>query len=266
MSSCDKTKKTSRCIHATITLFVAVICGVIGCGGGTTGSGDVPSVKVYGAVADQQGRPVSSGTVTDLVSGTTTSINPVGTFTISATPDDGTVSLDVTTQGVSGSIQVKDLPSSTQAVAVRVVVDSVSGIITIASVEIDPVNSGETPIKDPGGKPNKVVSQRVRGTITGISGKPAKNVTVSILGAQGSKTTGADGTFTLKAKSTSGILKLRLTYKQLQGETVIRGIPKDRPCTLRVKLSISIEAGQNPGDGSEGDAILSVAVDSVAVS
>jgi hypothetical protein len=33
-----------------------------------------------------------------------------------------------------------------------------------------------------------------------------------------------------------------------------------------VRLSISIEAGQNPGDGDDGGAILSVEVDGVSVS
>ena len=258
MGSSDVIQKLSRCARASVALCVAVIVAFIGCGGGTTGSGDAPSVKVYGTVADQQGRVVSSGTVTDLTGGASTPINSTGTFTLSAIPDDGTVSLDVTAQGTSGSIQVKDLPSSAQSVSVKVVVDSVSGIVTVASVEIDPADSGASE--------DLVVSQRVRGTITGSSGKPAKNVTVSIVGARGSKKTGADGAFTLNATSTTGIIKLRLTYNGLDGETVIRGIPKDRPCTLRVKLSISIEAGQNPGDGDDGGAILSVDVDGVSVS
>ena len=258
MGSCDVIQKLSRYIRSSVALCVAVMCAFIGCGGGTTGSGDAPSVKVYGTVADQQGRTVSSGTVTDLNGGASTSINAAGNFTLSATPNDGTVSLDVTAQGESGSIQVKDLPSSAQSVAIKVVVDSVSGIVTVASVEIDPVDSVDTEAQ--------VASQRLHGTITGSLGRPAKNVTVSIEGARGSKKTDADGTFTLNAKSTTGRIKLRLTYNGLNGETVIRGIPKDRPCTLRVRLSISIEAGQNPGDGSDDGATLSVDVDGVSVS
>jgi len=258
MGSCDVIQKAPRCIRVPLALCVAIMCAFIGCGGGTTGSGDAPSVKVYGTVTDQQGRTVSSGTVTDLNGGASTSITPAGSFTLSAVPDDGTVSLDVTSQGTSGSIQVKDLPSSAQSVAIKVVVDSVSGIVTVASVDIDPADAGDTQ--------DQVVSQRVRGTITGSSGKPAKNVTVSIAGARGTQKTGADGTFTLNAKSTTGIIKLRLTYNGLDGETVIRGVPKDRPCTLRVRLSISIEAGQNPGDGDDDGATLSVDVDAVSVS
>ena len=258
MGSCDVIQRISRRFRATVALCVVVICAFIGCGGGTTGSGDAPSVKVYGTVADQQGRTVSSGTVTDLNGGTSTEINSGGSFTLSAVPDDGTVSLDVTAQGTSGSIQVKDLPSTAQSVAVKVVVDSVSGIVTVASVEIDPT--------DPSGAEAQVVSQRIRGTITGSTGKPAKNVAVSSVGARSSTKTESDGSFTLTAQSTTGTMTLRLTYKGLDGETVIRGIPKDHPCTLRVRLSISIEAGQNPGEGDDGGAILSVDVDGVSVS
>lgn len=258
MGSCNVIQILSRRFRATVALCVITICAFIGCGGGTTGSGDAPSVKVYGTVADQQGRTVSSGTVTDLNGGASAPIGSAGAFTLSAVPDNGTVSLDVTAQGTSGSIQVKDLPSTAQSVAIKVVVDSVSGIVTVASVEIDPA--------DPNSAENQEVSQRVRGAITGSTGKPAKNVSVSIVGARGSTKTDASGSFTLNAQSTTGTLTLRLTYKGLDGETVIRGIPKDRPCTLRVRLSISIEAGQNPGEGDDGGAILSVDVDGVSVS
>lgn len=258
MGSCNVIQKVSRYLRTSVAICMAIMCACIGCGGGTTGSGDAPSVRVYGTVTNQQGLAVSSGTVTDLTGGGSTTINSNGSFTLSAEPNDGTVLLDVTAQGISGAIQVKDLPSSAQSVALKVVVDSVSGIVSVASVEIDPADSG--------GTENQEVSQRVRGTITGSSGKPAKNVTVSIVGARGTQKTGADGTFTLNAKSTTGIIKLRLTYNGLDGETVIRGVPKDRPCTLRVRLSISIEAGQNPGDGDDDGAILSVDVDAVSVS
>ena len=258
MGSCNVIQTISRRFRATVALCVVVICALIGCGGGTTGSGDAPSVKVYGTVADQQGRAVSSGKVTDLTGGGSATIDSTGSFILSAVPDDGTVSLDVTARGTSGSIQVKDLPSTARSVAVKVVVDSVSGIVTVASVEIDPT--------DPSGAEAQLVSQRIRGTITGSTGKPAKNVVVSIVGARGSTKTGSEGTFNLTAQSTTGTMTLRLTYKGLDGETVIRGIPKDRPCTLRVRLSISIEAGQNPGEGDDGGAILSVDVDGVSVS
>lgn len=258
MGSCDVIQKIVQRIRASLAVACVIASALIGCGGGTTGSGDAPSVKVYGAVTDQQGRVVSSGTVTDLNGGASTEINSTGSFTLSAVPDDGTVSLDVTAQGTSGSIQVKNLPSTAQSVAIKVVVDSVSGIVTVASVEIDAA--------DPNGAENQEVSQRVRGAITGSTGKPAKSVTVSIVGARGSTKTDASGTFTLNARSTTGTLTLRLTYKGLDGETVIRGVPKDRPCTLRVRLSISIEAGQNPGEGDDGGAILSVDVDGVSVS
>jgi hypothetical protein len=258
MGSCDVIRKLACRIRTAVAISCALIITLIGCGGGTTGSGDAPSVKVYGTVTDQQGRAVSSGSVTDLYGGASTEITAGGGFTLSAIPDNGEVSLDVTAQGTSGSIQVKNLPSTTQSVAIKVVVDSVSGIVTVASVEIDAA--------DPNDPANQEIAQRVRGSITGSTGKPAKNVTVSIVGARGSTKTDASGSFTLNAKSTTGTLTLRLTYKGLDGETVLRGIPKDRPCTLRVRLSISIEAGQNPGDGDDGGAILSVEVDGVSVS
>lgn len=258
MGSSDVILKISQMLRSHLTIFIALVCTCIGCGGGTTGSGDVPTVKVYGSVADSQGRLVSGGTVTDLRSGSSAPISTGGKFTISALPENGTVSLDVTTQDTSGSIQVKDLPSSTQSVAIKVVVDRISGIITVASVEIDP--------SDPNGSQNDEISQHVQGTITNRSGAPAKNVTVSIVETRSVTKSDHNGSFSLDTSSTTGTLKLRLTYAGLNGETVIRGIPKDRPCTLRVRLSISIEAGQNPGQGGEDGATLSVEVDSVSVS
>ena len=258
MGSWDIIKKLIPRARFSLAACLVGLCALIGCGGGTTGSGDAPSVKVYGTVADQQGTTITSGTVTDLNGGNSTSINTSGGFTLSAIPDDGTVSLDVSAQGTSGSIQVKNLPSTAQSVAIKVVVDSVSGIVTVASVEIDAVDPSDEAVQD--------ISQRVRGTIAGSSGKPAKNVTVVIVGARGTAKTAADGSFTLNARTTTGILTLHLTYKGLDGETVIRGVPKDRSCTLRVRLSISIEAGQNPGEGNNDGATLSVDVDGVSVS
>jgi hypothetical protein len=248
-------KALARRTRTALLSCALLLISLTGCGGGTTGSGDAPSVKVFGTVTNPQGTPIPSGTVTDLTSGTTASINSSGGFQLSALAEDGTVSLDVTSQGTSGSIQVKDLPSSTQSVAIKVVVDSVSGIVTLASVEIDvdPTTTGP-------------VTQRVRGTILNNVGKPAKNVTVSISGARGSDKTGSDGSFTLDARSTTGTVKLKISYNGVTGETTIRGIPKDRSCTLRVKLSVSIEAGQDPGDGSEGESTLVVDVDRVSVS
>lgn len=249
--------RNARAILMTWALALCALtgCALSGCGGGTTGSGDAPSVKVYGTVTDPQGVAVASGTVTDLNGGATTSIDSRGAFHISALAEDGTVSLDVTAQGTSGSIQVKDLPTSAQSIAIKVVVDSVSGIVTLASVEID-INEATT----------AQASQRVRGTITNNLGKPAKNVTASIVGARGSDKTDANGSFTLDARSTTGTIKLRLSYNGVTGETVIRGLPKDRVCTIRVRLSISIEAGQDPGEGGEDGSTLSVDVGMVSIS
>lgn len=246
---------TRAFICRALACLAIIACSLPGCGGGTTGSGDAPSVKVYGTVTDQQGRAVTAGTVSDLNGDTTTSIDTSGGFQLSAVSDDGTVALDVTAQGTYGSIHVKDLPSSAQSIAVKVVVDSVSGIVTLASVDIDVDTS-----------PSIDISQSVRGTVTDSSGQPAKNVTASVVGARGSDKTDTAGSFTLNARSTTGTITLKVSYNGLTGESIIRGIPKDRSCTLRVKLSISIEAGQNPGEGDEDGRSLSVEVDRVSVS
>ena len=255
MRTCEIMSTIGRYAHGAVLAGALILLSLVGCGGGTTGSGDAPSVKVYGTVTNPQGTPVASGTVTDLSTGSTTSVNESGGFQLSALAENGTISLDVTSDGTSGSIQVKDLPPSAQSIAIKVVVDRVSGIVTLASVEIDVDEETTGP-----------VSQRVRGSILNNLGRPAKNVTVTIAGARGSEKTGSDGSFTLDARSTTGTLKLRLSYNGVTGETIIRGIPKDRSCTLRVKLTISIEAGQDPGDGGGGDSTLVVDVDRVSVS
>ena len=256
-----------RMVVRPVVVFFSGLCALCltGCmGGGTTGSGDIsPSIKVYGSVTNQQGKAVSSGTVTDLKGGNTAPVDLDGNFELAAVSDDGSVSLDVTAQGTSGTVQLKDLPASAQTVAIKVVVDSVAGIVTLASVEIDPVDSGAGEGEDPGGTE---VSQQVHGLITGSTGKPARNVTVSIVGSRRSVKTGTAGMFTLTSTGKKPALTLRLTYKGLTGTAVIRGIPTNRSCTLRVRLSISIEAGQNPGSGEGGGAKLSVGVGRVRVS
>lgn len=257
MGSCEVIRCALSRARLGVMAIVVTLCAMIGCGGGTTGSGDMPSVKVYGAVTDPQGRPVSSGSVNDLNGGASTQINSSGAFEITAKSDDGTVSLDVTANGTSGTIQVKNVPASAEAVTIKVIVDSVSGIVSLASVEIE-----DTSASDPDGD----ISQVIRGTITGSSGGPAKNVTVSIGGSRFSDVTDAQGKFTLTGRVTNGTLKMRLQYKGLDGEAVVRGVPTDRSCTLRVRISISIEAGQNPGEGDDDGATLSVDVDGVSVS
>lgn len=257
MGSCSRIVRALVRARVALVAFVITLLACIGCGGGTTGSGDMPSVKVYGTVTDQQGKLVSSGSVNDLTGGSTAQINAQGAFEVSAKSDDGTVSLDVTANGTSGTIQVKNVPESAQAVAIKVVVDSVSGIVSLASVEIE--ESSTT-------SPDGAIEQEIRGTITGSSGNPAKNVTVSIGGSRFTDISDDQGKFTLSGRSTNGTLKIRLQYKGLDGEAVIRGVPTDRSCTLRVRISISIEAGQNPGEGDDDGATLAVDVDGVSVS
>lgn len=257
MGSCDVIRRFFSLARLAIMASVVTLCALLGCGGGTTGSGDAPSVKVYGSVTDPQGQPVSSGSVSDLNGDATTQINTSGAFEITAKSADGTVSLDVTANGTSGTIQVKNVPSSAQSVTIKVIVDSVSGIVSLASVEIESTSASN---------PDGAISQSVRGTITGSTGNPAKNVTVSIGGSRFTDVTDAQGKFTLSGRSTDGTLTIRLQYKGLDGEAVIRGVPTDRNCTLRVRISISIEAGQNPGEGGDDGSSLSVDVDGVSVS
>lgn len=263
--------------HAALCAIILGLASLIGCGGGTTGSGDISTVKMYGSVTTMLGQPVESGTVSDLNSDASSQIGSRGTFEITATAEDGTVLLEVATSGTSGTIEIKDVNGSSQALTVQIVVDSVSGIVSLVSVEVTetpPTAAPSIPAANAKPTPPSVHSPStadrptrfIRGVITGSRGKPAKDVLVSIAGSRDTDTTDVRGRFAVTERSANGSLKLQLRYKGLVGDAVIRGVPTDRDCVLRVRISLSIEAGQNPGEGDEGGAKLSVDVESVSFS
>jgi hypothetical protein len=243
--------------HILITLFMVVGTMLSGCGGGTTGSGDASSLRVMGVVRSPNGAPISEALVTDIVSGTSTSTDSIGAFALSAQRADGAVSLDVTAHGTSGAITVRNVPDTATAVSLEVEVDSVSGIVSLASVEIESADLPDSSID---------VTQNIRGTIVSRSSKPVTGALVSIAGTDKRQTTDASGRFTMLATTHTGSITLRIQYKKHTGSVTIQGIPTDRSVRLGVHLTLSIDAGQDPGDGSGGGSKLSIKVNDVDIS
>lgn len=248
-----------RALRNSLLLLVLLLVGMVasGCGGGTTGSGDLINIKVTGAVVDTQGKGVVGASINDLISGTSASSGDGGAFELSAAAQSGVVSLDISANGTSGTIEVRDIPVAAKSVAIEVVIDAVSGIATLASVEIDPVSTAPEP---------EGVSQRIEGTVFGLTGRPVKNLEVSA-GTQRARTN-SQGRFVLQTKTTNGRIELILRYKQHVGLVKISGIPRTRSCSLRVRIEVSVTADQIPLPDPTGSKLnkLKTRIESVSVS
>jgi hypothetical protein len=249
----------SRAIFTLTSTCVAffILCqSLVGCGGGTSGSGDVTSVKVYGTIVGAEGEAVRIGTVSDLASETSVTLDENGGFELTAQAYEGTITLDITANDTSGTIQINNVLDTTKEITVRLVVDQVSGIVSLASVELGNITENEQ---------DGQITQTVRGVIIDSAGKPTKNVTVSVGGSRFTDTTDTQGRFSLSGHSTDGTLTLNVRHKGLSGEVVIGGIPTDTSCALRVQISLTLEAGQNPGEGTDDGLALVVEVDRVSI-
>jgi hypothetical protein len=240
-----------------ISLFMVVGTLLSGCGGGTTGSGDASGLRVMGGVRSPDGTPISEALVSDIVSGTSTSTDSAGAFVLNAQRTDGAVSLDVTAQGTSGTITVPNVPDTTTSITIEVVVDSVSGIVSLASVEMESTDS-------PGSSND--VTQDIRGSILSRSSKPVSAAVVSIAGTHVRQTSDTSGRFVMVAKTDTGSITLRIQYKNHTGAVTIKGIPRDRSVKLGLRLTLSIDAGQDPGDGNGGGSKLSIDVNNIDIS
>jgi hypothetical protein len=244
-------------LRLLLSLFLCfVTCAALGCGGGTTGSGDASSLKVSGTVTSPEGRPLSAR-VTDLESGESTQSDEKGAFTLSARGKGGVLSLDVSTDTTSGTISVPNIPDGSSGVSVAIVVDSVSGVVTLASVEIEQEGvSSNDPTK---------ITQSFKGTVLSRSGKPVKDALITVRGTTAQQTTDTSGRFLLSSHSRSGKITLLVRFKGYDGSVVISGVPRERSSTIKVRLTLAIDAGQDPGNGG-GETTLSITVTDINLS
>ena len=84
-------------------------------------------------------------------------------------------------------------------------------------------------------------------------------------GSTAQQTTDKNGRFLLSSHSLTGKVTLLVRYKGYDGSVVISGVPRERSSTIKVRLTLAIDAGQDPGNGG-GETVLSVTVSDINLS
>lgn len=243
--------------HVLVSLMLVflAIFGV-GCGGGTSGTGDPsPRVLITGNVVLQDGTPISSGNVAAVENGDNADIAADGTFILYTTALTDSLELLVSTDIVQGRVVVQGLGKDDSKVAITIVVDQGRGSVTISEVDIS-LGGNPTVTKSP--------ELQIVGTVENEDGRGVSDVFVELAKTSVDDTTDNRGYFQfIPVKARAGIeLVVRPNGEGQRLRVQINGLPTDKSSTANVRLRLK---GLQNGSGSPVDGFVSVEVAAVSV-
>lgn len=131
--------------NGSIKFILSLLLLLVGCGGGTTGTGGTGSSDYNGRVLTDAGSPVSGALVTLLESGDSSSTDSNGSFSIPSDIDAPSVTLLVESEANQGQVVVDELPSGPKEVSVEVTINRASREVKLTSKRVRP-KSTPTPI------------------------------------------------------------------------------------------------------------------------
>lgn len=129
--------KAIFCIKNGLLLGVlASIVTLLGCGGGTTGTGDFDSTRIEGKVIRLDGTSLAGAEVTVLETGDSTVTNASGDFIIEARLDAAEVNLSVISGALSATVNLGATPPSGSTITVQLLADEGENTVTIISADV----------------------------------------------------------------------------------------------------------------------------------
>jgi hypothetical protein len=246
-----------------VTLSVVLL---IGCGGGTRGTGDTRSLS--GSILTVAGQPFAGATVSQAETGATATTDADGDFTISLTVINGSATLLIVRDALetSATLDVSTAAPGDPLPPVSITIDDVAGVVVAVEVQTDP-EPDPTPSPgpdDPNPTPTPESGHTIRGVAIESSGARVQDAVFSIAREDSDRTDPA-GRFVLRTAKPEPRITVRVRFNGLNGAFSIEGLPADRPAdvTIRVQLRTSNEV-TGPG-GSPPKPTLTATVDSISV-
>lgn len=263
---------------------------LIGCGGGTTGSGD-STTQISGQVKNAAGNPIKDAEIEVVETGESTKTDQDGQFELQVMSGINELTLAVSAKdssgNVSGSVLIADLPTQRAEVQVQITVDSNSGSVVIDSVNIEieeslPANTSldQTAANDPINQQNNekpasnqnqsIQEQKPQKSVLLLStykpnGAPLEGVLINVLSGTGSGWSNSAGKARINTEpSKDGTLSLSVSFAGLSARINFKGLPIDKPVRVIADLVINIDKSSTLPD-VEGSERITVSGEIIAI-
>jgi hypothetical protein len=270
-----------RILVSFLTLVLISVL-LLGCGGGTTGSGD-SATQISGQVKNAAGNPIAGAQIQVIESGESTRTDQDGHFNLQVISGINEVTLAVSTENssgnISGNVLIADLPMQQAQIEVQITVDSTNGSVKIDSVSIEiedslPTNTSldQTAASDPINQQNNVTStsdqnqsireQKPQKSVLLLStykpnGDPLKGVLISVLSGTGSGRSNSAGKARISTEpSRDGKLSLRVSISGVSAKIDFSGLPVDKAVRVLADLVIDITKSNHPDQPDSTNKII----------
>ena len=215
-----------------VTLFAVLACLLcVGCGGGTTGTGDeVPRYQLNGRVVDQQRQPVAGVEVSAPASQQTTMTDATGAFLLDVPETDSTLTLQLRDARGTALVVLDDLPGETATLQVALQIDTSTPDLVVTEVSVR--------VSD---QPSSDGSSTIQGQLLQESEAPIVGAEVALDGNTTKVRTDRTGAFSLKMTPPRESAQLFLTFPGKRGRLTVtlRGLPLT-PSLIAVTLVVRV--------------------------
>jgi iron complex outermembrane receptor protein len=228
-----------------VALF-ALLVTLVGCGGGTRGTGDELRTAIIGTLKDTDGSVLAGATVTQLETGDSTTTDESGSFSLDVQVAAGRASLIIERGDFQATTELTELEAdAAEPTIIAITVDLLSGIVVGVEIEDSSPIATPTPGPRPSPSPNDSSKERehlFRGLVVDLRGAPIAGVAVSVRGS-GSTTSDSRGRFELKVRTSSSKIRVTVQNGSSRGSFDIGGLPTNRNAQITIKVEIVPPSG-----------------------
>lgn len=266
------------------------IAAFVGCGGGTTGTGDVPTT-LKGSLMTPEGTALSDVIMTVLETGDSDTSDGYGQFTVTTNLSSESVTLLLRLDDTETTTVISGIPSDAEIVEVAITMDVSGDAISVVSVTVNPspetpttasptptpdstgVNmpsgddsphptpdGSDTPTPTPTRSPEKSL---ISGRVLFRDGKPISGAQVTHRESGKSDRTNGSGRFSIETVISGKTATLAVRYNDQRGSVTIGNLPSG-PLEIDVVLKLSLSSNPSVDSPTPGDS-FSVSVDSKKV-
>ncbi|MCB0311171.1 MAG: hypothetical protein KDD42_08040 [Bdellovibrionales bacterium] len=259
--------------------IAAVLFALAGCGGGTSGTGDLPVTRFMGIVSDSNGEGVGEAQLTIDETGDTAFSSADGSFVLEARLKGSSANLVVSSDMIEQTVRIQDLPDVDADVNLELRVDSINQVITVQSIHVeilsgdrdpgesesdqDDHNSPQVPISatppveeerpEIGDSESERIRTIYRGQLIDQNNRGVPHALIRHLEANKSVRTDQYGNFSFVTQSYGGTVTIDISYLKYSGTVHIYGTPSNQSALITLALRIKGLAVITPiGDDKGG--------------
>ena len=219
---------------------------LIGCGGGTTGTGDISDagrpVSVKGLIQDTNAMPLTEVQIISAETTEETLSTSDGNFTLDTKLTGTTLELIIRGQGIDFMVRIYDLPDNASVVTVSLTADIPNNVVAVTAISIEELNPA--PVATPSqGRPTPLPivevqhTALVEGKIAGQNGEPIAGASIKVKGRSEKSRSGSAGKFSLLVVEPGERLTLVVKFEKSTIEVPIK-LPSDADSKVNVQLRV----------------------------